>query len=104
MTPKWVLLIYKVPPEPSAKRVYVWRKLKSLGALLLHDSVWVLPSTERTREQLQWLASEITEMSGEAYLWESELLSEPQTESLMRQFTEASDALYQAILDALRAP
>lgn len=41
----WVLLIYTMPREPTAPRVAVWRKLKKLGALRLHDAAWVLPAT-----------------------------------------------------------
>lgn len=70
----WLLLSYKVPRAPSAKRVYVWRKLKRLGAAALADSVWVLPLTRQTREKFRWLASEIEEMGGETTLWESKLL------------------------------
>ncbi|HEV2458330.1 MAG TPA: Chromate resistance protein ChrB, partial [Ktedonobacterales bacterium] len=70
---QWVLLVYKVPPEPSARRVYVWRKLKRLGAILLHDAVWVLPATPATREQFQWLATEIEELAGSALVWEATL-------------------------------
>ena len=70
----WVLLVYKIPREPTASRAQVWRKLKRLGALLLHDAVWVLPATPWTREQFQWLAVEIGELGGEAHLWESHLL------------------------------
>src|SRR5256885_9772574 len=66
----WVLLVYKIPREPTASRAQVWRKLKRLGALLLHDAVWVLPATPWTREQFQWLTVEIGELGGEAYLWE----------------------------------
>jgi hypothetical protein len=69
-------LLYKVPPEPTARRVSVWRKLKRLGALLLHDAVWVLPATPATLEQFQWLATEIEEMEGTAMVamvWEARL-------------------------------
>ncbi len=58
----WMLLVYKIPREPTASRAIVWRKLKRLGALLLHDAVWVLPATPWTREQFQWLAVEIGEL------------------------------------------
>ena len=61
----WILLNYKLPTHPSALRVYVWRKLKRLGALLLNEAIWVLPDTPRTFEQFQWLATEIQEMQGE---------------------------------------
>jgi len=97
----WLLLVYKVPPEPSARRVYVWRKLKRLGALLLHDSVWVLPATDRTREQLQWLAAEIVEMQGEALLWEAQQALPEQDDALVRQFSVQTEAAYQNILDEL---
>ena len=29
---EWLLLVHKIPREPTAGRVYVWRKLKQLGA------------------------------------------------------------------------
>lgn len=97
----WVLLVYKVPREPTAGRAMVWRKLKRLGALLLHDAVWVLPATAWTREQFQWLAVEIGELGGEAYLWESRLLLNGQAEELVRQFQTRVEAAYQEILDEL---
>jgi hypothetical protein len=97
----WVLLVYKVPREPTAGRAYVWRKLKRLGAILLHDAVWVLPATPWTREQLQWLAVEISELGGEALLWESRLLLDGQEEALVQQFQARVDAAYRDILKEL---
>lgn len=97
----WVLLVYKIPREPTASRAAVWRKLKRLGALLLHDAVWVLPATAWTREQFQWLTVEIGELGGEAYLWESRLLLNGQTEELVRQFQVRVEAAYQEILEDL---
>ncbi len=95
----WVLLVYKIPREPTSSRATVWRKLKRLGALLLHDAVWVLPATPWTREQFQWLAVEIGELEGEAYLWESHLLLNGQSDALTQQFQARVDATYQEILD-----
>jgi hypothetical protein len=99
----WLLLVYKVPPEPTARRVYVWRKLKRLGAILLHDAVWVLPPTPHTREQLQWLSAEITEMTGEALLWEAKLLSN-QEAGLIQQFIAQADTAYHELFEALHKP
>ena len=98
----WLLFVYKVPSEPTARRVYVWRKLKRLGAVLLHDAVWVLPATAYTREQLQWLAAEINEMSGEALLWESQLLSSGQDKGIIQQFVAQTDTAYSEILAELK--
>ena len=97
----WVLLVYKIPREPTSSRATIWRKLKRLGALLLHDAVWVLPSTAWTREQFQWLAVEIGELEGEAYLWESHLLLNGQADALVQQFQARVDAAYQDILGEL---
>lgn len=98
----WVVLVYKIPREPAAGRVYVWRKLKRLGALLVHDAVWLLPDTPWTREQFQWLAIEIKELGGEALVWESRLILPGQDETLVQQFAAEVDAGYQAILTALQ--
>ena len=95
----WVLLVYKIPREPTSIRALVWRKLKRLGALLLHDAVWVLPATPWTREQFQWLTVEIGELGGEAYLWEAHLLLNGQAEALVQQFQARVDAAYQEILN-----
>jgi hypothetical protein len=97
----WLLLTYKIPSEPSARRVYVWRKLKRLGALLVHDAIWVLPATDRTREQLQWLTAEITELEGEATVWEARLSSTSQAEKLIEQFRSQVDSVFREILDEL---
>jgi len=94
----WLLLHYKLPPEPSALRVSVWRKLKRLGAILFQDTVWVLPCTPRTLEQFQWLAAEIMEMGGETALWESKLALVGKEDSLIAQFREQVDEGYRALL------
>ena len=93
----WLLLLYKVPPEPSARRVYVWRKLKRLGALLLHDAAWALPATPQTQERLQWLAAEIVEQGGEALLWQAQSAAPGQSEALVQRFNDQADEAYQSI-------
>jgi hypothetical protein len=102
----WLLLAYKVPREPTAGRVYVWRKLKRLGAIALQDAVWALPSTPQTSEQCRWLATEILELGGDVSLWESKELLDGQADRLVKQFQAQVDAAYGQILAALkgRAP
>jgi hypothetical protein len=98
---KWLLLVYRIPTEPSARRVYIWRKLKRLGAVLLHDAVWVLPANPRTQEQFQWLAAEIIEMGGDALLWEGQLMLVGQDEVLVQQFVVQVENAYRGILAEL---
>lgn len=102
LTMTWLLLIYKVPNEPSARRVYVWRKLKGMGAILLQDSAWVLPANLRTREKMQWLATEIKDMDGgNATLWEAQVVFTGQDTDLVQQFTIQVDEIYKEILSHL---
>jgi hypothetical protein len=100
----WVFLLYKLPPEPSAPRVHIWRKLKRLGAILLHDAVWVLPATSATIEQLQWLAQEVLEFDGSATVWEARASLPGQDEVLVQQFSTQADAAYLEIQAELERP
>jgi hypothetical protein len=99
-----LLLVYTVPREPTANRVSIWRKLKRLGAMLVHDAVWILPNSARTSEQLQWLASDIRDLSGEALVWQGSLSLDGQDEALKRKFLALVDTRYAEILTALEQP
>jgi hypothetical protein len=101
---QWVFLVYKIPPKPTSSRVYIWRKLKKLGAVLWHDAVWILPSNTKTKEHFQWIAAEIMELKGEAQVWEAHALLFGQEESLIRQFTVQSDEAYKDIMEELSKP
>jgi hypothetical protein len=97
----WLLLHYKLPNKPSALRVYIWRKLKRFGAILLHEAVWVLPDLPRTAEQIQWLAAEIEEMGGNAFYWRATSLLSTQEDSTVHQFQEQVDTIYSNLLKRL---
>ncbi len=99
---RWLLMVYRVPREPSASRVYVWRKLKQIGAVALQDAAWVLPAARRTQEQFQWLAAEIVELGGEATVFASEVLFASDTDRLAEEFNEPLRKAYQEILAALK--
>jgi hypothetical protein len=103
----WILLSSRLPRDPSRLRLAVWRRLKRLGAILLHDSLWVLPADAKTREAFEWLAQEIEEQGGTAWVWEAASLSSPQDRQVVEQFRREADARYaeigataQGILDA----
>jgi hypothetical protein len=99
----WALLVFTLPREPSAPRVAVWRKLKKLGAVLLHDAVWVLPAQPALLEHFRWLAAEIRESAGEALVWIAAQGLPGQDDALVAQFLAQVEGDYQAILAALDA-
>jgi hypothetical protein len=94
----WVLLAYRLPREPSTPRSALWRKLRRLGAAQLLDGLAALPLDARTREQLEWLADEVSEGGGEATIWVGELASLAQERELAAQMAEAVAADYEALL------
>src|SRR5258708_38443730 len=71
----WLLLIYRVPPEPTRLRSTVWRRIKSLGAIYLQNSVAALPASTANERALRKLRREITDMSGTAMLMSASALA-----------------------------
>ena len=96
--PRWVLLIYRLPREPSRHRVAVWRKLRDLGALYLQDGVAALPEDAVTREQLEWLQLRVTEAGGEATLWEGRPGTVAEEAELVEAFRSSREEAYKAII------
>src|SRR5215831_1549844 len=96
-TPQWVLLLYRLPREPSTPRITLWRKLRRLGALQLLDGLVALPLDARTREQLEWLADEVVEAGGEAALWTGAPTTAAQQLDLANRLTEPVAADYQSV-------
>ena len=95
---EWVLLAYRLPREPSGPRVSVWRKLRRLGVAQVLDGLVALPTDARTREQLEWLADEVVEAGGEAWVWLGRLGSASQERALAAGMAEAVAADYEAVI------
>jgi hypothetical protein len=96
--PRWVLLVYRIPCEPSRHRVAVWRKLRDLGALYLQDGVAALPEDAVTREQLEWLQLRVREAGGEATLWEARPGTVSEEAELVEVFRSSREKAYRAII------
>ncbi len=96
--PRWVLLVYKLPREPSRHRVAVWRKLRDLGALYLQDGVAALPEDAVTREQLEWLQLRVREAGGEATVWEGRPGTVAEEQELVGDFRASREEAYRTII------
>jgi Protein ChrB, N-terminal len=96
-TGDWVLLAYRLPRVPSTPRSAVWRKLKRLGVAWLGDGLVALPADARTREQLEWIAEEVTDHGGEAILWLGHPLDASSTSVVVSRMTAAVAAEYEAV-------
>lgn len=94
MASAWLLCSYKLPREPSRLRLAVWRRLRRLGALMLHDGLWTLPAEARTREDFDWLAEEIEERGGRVMLWDSQSLDPAQDTTIAESFRAEANERY----------
>jgi DNA-binding transcriptional regulator PaaX len=93
----WLLLIYRVPSEPTRLRSTVWRRLKSLGAIYLQNSAAALPASLQAERALRKLRSEILDMSGTAVLLSCAVLAGEQ--EIRAAFQAARDDEYEEIVD-----
>jgi hypothetical protein len=64
--------------------------------VLIHDAVWVLPADAKTREAGEWLAEEIEEQGGTAWVWEAGG-SPAQDRALVDLFRREADGRYAEI-------
>jgi hypothetical protein len=99
MSNAWLLLTYKVPPEPAAKRIALWRKLKSMGAVYLRDGVCLLPKTDDHLRRLKVIENEIEKIAGEAVLLETVGLDRAQEEKVVGRFTADRDEAYREFIE-----
>ena len=93
----WLLLVYRVPPEPSRLRAAVWRRLKSLGAIYLQNSAAALPVSVGAERALRKLRSEILDMGGTAVLLSCAVLAG--AAEVHAAFQAARDDEYEEIVD-----
>jgi hypothetical protein len=94
----WLLLTYKVPPEPATKRVALWRRLKGMGAIYLQNGVCLLPKTDNHVRRLKMLENDIAGMGGEAVILETIALDRGQEEKVVARFKADRDEQYREFL------
>ena len=95
--PGWLLLVYRVPPEPTRLRAAVWRRLKSLGAIYLQNSAAALPAGAEAEQAMRKLRGDILEMSGTAVLLSCSVIAGEQ--QIMSAFQAARNDEYEEIVD-----
>ncbi|MFQ5956683.1 MAG: chromate resistance protein ChrB domain-containing protein [Candidatus Brocadiales bacterium] len=100
MKTEWILLIYSLPVKASKERMSLWRKFRQLGAVSLKNSVYILPSAERTYENFQWLSQEIQSMGGEGTLVKTKGIENLEDKEIIGLFNTARDGGYHEIIMA----
>jgi hypothetical protein len=97
----WVVLVHRVPREPSTPRISIWRKLRALGVAQLGDGTVALPEDARTREQLEWVADQVAQAGGTALLLRAQALAGRDERALAAGMTEARAQEYRELAAAV---
>jgi len=97
---RWLLLAHQLPARSSNARVKTWRRLQQVGAVAARNSVYVLPNSDQSREDFEWLRSEIVALGGDATVFAADTVDAAADEDLVRAFREARDADYDAVVRA----
>ncbi|MFI6481665.1 Chromate resistance protein ChrB [Nonomuraea sp. NPDC050663] len=100
---QWVLLAYRIPRQPSTLRITIWRKLDRLGVARLGDGLVALPADARTREQLEWIAQEISEVGGSSTLWLALPGSPAQAQAIAEEMRQARAAEYRSVIEQVQS-
>src|SRR5215831_12035553 len=85
------MLIHQLPPKPTNLRVRIWRKLQKLGAVAIKSSVYVLPASDKTHEDFQWLKQEIETSGGEAAVFRADSVEGATDKEIISSFRKARD-------------
>ena len=98
----WVLLAYRLPREPSAPRLAVWRKLKRLGVGQLLDGLVGLPLDSRNRELLEWIADQVVEAGGDASIWTATPAAQAQEREMAAAMQSGIAEQYRNVIEQAR--
>lgn len=99
LPPYWLLMVYRVPSEPSRHRVAVWREMKRMGALYVQNCVCLLPGFRGVRKKLGEVAQRIEGVSGSSLTFEIRKIAEPELKEVIAGFREQSDREYDEIIE-----
>jgi hypothetical protein len=96
--PTWLLLTYKLPPEPATRRLELWRRLKGMGGTYLQNGVCLLPRTDERARRLKVLEHQINTMGGDAIVLEAFALDRARKERVVSRFNADRDEAYREFI------
>jgi hypothetical protein len=99
----WLLISVSTAGAAGTLRVQVWRKLRSLGALYLQQSVCLLPEREETTRQVRRLLDRVHQQGGSARSLRVTFPDPVDQQQVIGEFNAARDAEYAEVLDRLPA-
>ncbi|WP_461036909.1 Chromate resistance protein ChrB [Streptomyces mayteni] len=86
---QWVVLIVRLPAQPSRHRVAVWRELRRVGALSLGQGVWAAPEVAVFADGIERAVAMAERSGGEAVTLRAGGRGPTDAERLRAMFTAA---------------
>ncbi len=95
---KWLLLIHQIPPKPNALRVKIWRRLQQVGAVAIKPTVYAMPISDQSLEDLSWILKEIIAGGGDGSILEARFLEGLSDKQVIALFQGARKSDYEKII------
>ena len=89
---RWVVLVVRLPAEPSRHRVAVWRELRRIGALSLGQAVWAVPDVPAFTDGIRRTVELAERGNGEVVTLEANGRGEQDADRLASLFNDARHA------------
>lgn len=99
-TPGWLLLLVSLPARRETPRMRLWRALKTMGAAVLRDGVYLLPRSTEARRALHEQARAVVDCGGMAEVLPLGEITAEQEHRFRKQFDRRAD--YARVAEALR--
>jgi hypothetical protein len=99
----WLVISTSTAGAAGTLRVQVWRKLRSLGALYLQQSVCLLPARDDVVRQIARLADRIQRQDGTVRVLRMRFAEPDEERSVVEEFNAARDAEYTEVLERIPA-
>jgi len=100
--PGWYLLIHQIPAKPLYLRAKIRKRLTSLGAVALKDSVYALPARKAFLPRLQEIADETRSGGGDAYVLRADFVDVRANDALVECFRRERATDYEALAKSVR--
>ncbi|MFJ5989336.1 Chromate resistance protein ChrB [Lentzea sp. NPDC092896] len=97
----WLVVSVSTAGAAGTLRVQVWRKLRSLGALYLQQSVCLLPAEPEVTRQVRRLADKVRHQGGQARVLTMTFTDPDEERSVIAELNAARDAEYAEVLERL---
>ena len=89
---EWIVLLFRVPAEPSRHRVAVWRELRRTGAVSIGQSAWLVPAAPAFADGIARAVQLVQAAGGEAIVLDASGRQPADSERLAAVYTAAREA------------